>query len=265
MIGFPIVKVTRRVVENVSTRFRSSKVLYMSEEPKGSVDWWCDVTWNKGIMKWKGVEDDAWPFADNLKFCGISESQTTKMKVLIPLCGDTAAVPIFAGMGMDVTAVEGSETGRRDLAIRISDILKNDEDSKKRITILGGDFFKLMTEVPDNTFDLIYDRGSLVAINPDMRKQYVDIMNRVSKTSCHMFIEGMWRNSEYVGDVDLYPDHPNQVNLERGPPHHVTPNMIKELYPNWNYSLNEKSLAKVVSVPPEVPFGEYSSALVRRT
>eukprot|EP01060_Flectonema_neradi_P024184 TRINITY_DN327_c4_g1_i1.p1 TRINITY_DN327_c4_g1~~TRINITY_DN327_c4_g1_i1.p1 ORF type:complete len:242 (+),score=69.00 TRINITY_DN327_c4_g1_i1:60-785(+) len=233
-------------------------------EAKGSVDWWSETMWNKGKMGWKAIEDEEWPFVENLKLCGVTESEAAGLNVLVPLCGDTAAVPVFAGMGMKVTAAEGSDKALAALRTRISDILKDDVEAPKRITILEGDFFKQMSEVPDNTFDLIYDRASMVALTPDMRQQYVDIMNRVAKPTCRMYFEGVMRNPEYTGEHALYPSNPDQVNIERGPPHHTTPEMVQKLYPSWDYTLDEKSLAKGTGVPPEVPFGGYRSTLSRK-
>ena len=233
-------------------------------ETKGSVNWWSDVMWNSGRVGWKAVEDETWPFADNLKFCGVTESEAAGMKVLIPLCGDTAAVPVLAGMGMEVTAVEGSDKALEELKKRIADILKDDVDSQKRITVLGGDFFKLMSDVPDNTFDLIYDRASLVALTPDVRQQYVEIMNRVAKPTCRMYFEGIMRNPKYTGTHALYPEKPDQLNIERGPPHHTTPETVQKLYPSWEYTLDEKSHAKSTGVAVDVPFGGYRSKLSRK-
>ena len=251
----------RRVVEKVSIRwFRSPANSNMSSEPKGSLKWWNETTWNVGSMGWKVLEDNAWPFADNLKFCGVTESEAAGMKVLIPLCGDTAAVPVLAGMGMEVTAVEGSDKALEELKKRIADILKDDVDSQKRITVLEGDFFKLMSEVPDSSFDLIYDRGSLVAITSDVRQQYVEIMNRVAKPTCRMFFEGIIRNSSFNGDRD----DTSQLHIEGGPPHHIEPTTAKKLYPSWEYVLDEKSHAKAVGVPPEVPFASYRSKLIQK-
>ena len=232
----------------------------MSSETKGSLMWWNDTTWKVGFTGWKVPEDEAWPFADNLKFCGVTESEAAGMKVLIPLCGDTAAVPVFAGMGMEVTAVEGSDKALEELKKRIVDILKDDIDAQKRITVLEGDFFKLMTDVADNEFDLIYDRASMVALTSDMRQKYSDIINRVAKPTCQMFFEGVVRNSAFTGDSD----DPSQLHIEGGPPHHVDPATVKKFYSSWEYTLDEKSYAKAVGVPPEVPFAGYRSTLIRK-
>jgi thiopurine S-methyltransferase len=53
-------------------------------------------------------------------------------------------------------------------------------------TLLKGDFFDLDVpsvpeEVEGNTFDLVWDRGSLVAIDPPLRAKYLNTISRVLK------------------------------------------------------------------------------------
>jgi len=47
------------------------------------------------------------------------------------------------------------------------------------ITLLNGDFFTLTSEDTDGRFEAIFDRASLVAIDPPLRKDYVKVMSNV--------------------------------------------------------------------------------------
>lgn len=51
----------------------------------------------------------------------------------------------------------------------------------KSISLLKGDFFDIDDDVTNGKFDGIFDRGSIVAIQPSLREHYVGVMGKLLK------------------------------------------------------------------------------------
>ena len=51
----------------------------------------------------------------------------------------------------------------------------------KGITLLKGDFFDISEEATGGKFDAVWDRGSMVAIHPELREEYVRIIGKLLK------------------------------------------------------------------------------------
>jgi thiopurine S-methyltransferase len=45
--------------------------------------------------------------------------------------------------------------------------------------LLKGDFFDLDHQTTSGTFDAVWDRGSMVAITPDLRDKYADVLGKL--------------------------------------------------------------------------------------
>jgi thiopurine S-methyltransferase len=92
-----------------------------------------------------------------------------------------------------------------------------DEYSGKSITLLKGDFFELPT-VATNKFDAVWDRASIVAIDPSMRTKYVQVMGDVIKPGGRILASTLWRKAG------------TPEGVARGPPFSVSNENIQELY-----------------------------------
>ncbi|CAG2224619.1 TPMT [Mytilus edulis] len=113
-----------------------------------------------------------------------------KAKLFVPLCGKTLDMLHLSKMGHEVVGVEFSELAVRQFfeensvpctASSVSSmggmLYKNDD---YRIRIYCGDFFKFGSHL-EKDFDGVWDRGALEAIEPKMRKTYIDIMKSILK------------------------------------------------------------------------------------
>jgi thiopurine S-methyltransferase len=115
-------------------------------------------------------------------------------RVLVPLCGKTVDMASLAERGREVIGVEGAMKAISEFASEQADSVEfyqglNDtkqnpdfetfvakhKESGQKISLLRGDFFDL--NVPGGV-DGVWDRAAFVAINPNMRKKYVDVFTR---------------------------------------------------------------------------------------
>eukprot|EP01064_Diplonema_japonicum_P011267 TRINITY_DN1853_c0_g1_i12.p1 TRINITY_DN1853_c0_g1~~TRINITY_DN1853_c0_g1_i12.p1 ORF type:complete len:219 (+),score=75.94 TRINITY_DN1853_c0_g1_i12:48-704(+) len=193
---------------------------------KFSVSWW-NQRWQDGDSGWRMAEaGETLPFDKNLAAVAeILKEDPLKENghAFVPLCGDSKVVPYLAMKGMKVTCVEGSELALKGLREVISKI---PEEAQKRITIVEGNLFK--AELPAESVDFIYDTGSLVAIDPSMREEYFNVIQKVSKPGAKCFLEVIYRASD----------------ITEGPPHHITLDMVKELYQGWSVGMEENAVEK---------------------
>jgi thiopurine S-methyltransferase len=105
-------------------------------------------------------------------------------RILVPLCGKTVDMaflaqkrPIAEVVGVDgvAQAIETFIQEQPDLSIQaVGESGGYQKHKGESITLLTGDFFNMTPEVAGGLFDGVWDRGSLVAIDPSLREQYVD-------------------------------------------------------------------------------------------
>lgn len=90
-----------------------------------------------------------------------------RTRILVPLCGASPAVTHFLRHGCQVTAVDIV-----DQAIEIQrEKIKPVHAATERATLICGDFFQEDLGAP---FEIIYDRGALIAVAPDLRATYLN-------------------------------------------------------------------------------------------
>lgn len=101
-----------------------------------------------------------------------------RRRVLVPLCGKATDMLLLASLGMQVVGAEFVETACREFFAdnalphrREGDRFVSDDG---RIILVCADMFAGTRELLGGSFDAVYDRAALVAIEPSMRTQYVD-------------------------------------------------------------------------------------------
>ena len=90
-----------------------------------------------------------WPWSDLVSLVMRHKPQKENFKVLELGCGAGANIPLFASLGANYYAVEGSKTIVKKLHQQYPQFKGN---------IVSGDFTK---DIPDEKFDLIVDRAAL--------------------------------------------------------------------------------------------------------
>jgi hypothetical protein len=124
-----------------------------------------------------------------------------KKRVLVPLCGKTVDMPYLAGRGHEVVGVEGVQKaieefaeeqfivmqqagwidGRKSAKAGFRPYVANPDQSRMDLAILVGDWFDLTGDKIGGRVDVIYDRASLVAIEPSSRSEYADVVKDTLK------------------------------------------------------------------------------------
>ena len=144
-------------------------------------------------------------------------------RVLVSLCGKSVDMKYLATRESvaEVVGVDGVRLSLDTFAKEHPDLeLQWESDTVmkgKKLTLMEADFFELTAEDTDGQFDAIFDRASLVAIDPSLRQDYVNVMGRMLKPGGRILLVVIERHS---GDAE--------ADRTAGPPFSVT--NVEELY-----------------------------------
>jgi thiopurine S-methyltransferase len=92
-----------------------------------------------------------------------------------------------------------------------------DRFSGKKVTLLKGDFFELDETTTGGRFDVIFDRASMVAIEPSLREQYVKTMSKLIAPGGKLLLVVIERRSGTEEDLT-------------GPPFSIPETEVRRLY-----------------------------------
>ena len=125
-----------------------------------------------------------WPWSDLVSIVMRHKPQKENFKVLELGCGAGANIPLFASLGADYYAVEGSETIVKQL---------HQQYPQFRKSIVVGDFTK---DIPNEKFDLIIDRAALTHNN---EKSIIECLNKCYQqlVNSGQFIGVDWFSTKY--------------------------------------------------------------------
>jgi len=153
------------------------------------------------------------------------EGACSTARVLVPLCGKTVDMAYLAKISAEVYGVEGIKTALEEFAEEHADLKienKGTVDGFERmegnkVTLLKGDWFQLSQVQTKGQFEAIYDRASMVAIEPALRKDYVQtVSNLIAKGGILMLVV-----VERVGPEEF---------TKKGPPFTIPESTVQELY-----------------------------------
>uniref|UniRef100_A0A1A8KBL5 thiopurine S-methyltransferase n=1 Tax=Nothobranchius kuhntae TaxID=321403 RepID=A0A1A8KBL5_NOTKU len=144
-------------------------------------------------------------------------SGRTGVRFFFPLCGKAVDMKWLADLGHLVVGVEFSEKGIREFfeennlsyteepvpSIPGARLFKN---SEKNIFLYRCDLFSFSSSVAGQ-FGAIWDRGSLVAINPKDRERYAGLIVSLMAADCRYLLDTLLYDPEkYGGPPFLVPD-----------------------------------------------------------
>jgi thiopurine S-methyltransferase len=187
------------------------------EEDSENLSMW-SKKWKTGSIGWHRpkVHESLLKFENDLL-------PNKNSRVLVPLCGKTVDMAYLAQhenvqqvVGIDGIAKAMQAFSKEHPNLKV-ELTPNEEGSPfdawkgESITLLRGDFFDLQREQGE-PFDAVWDRGSLIAIDPSMREQYVNVLGRTIAPRGRILL------ATFV------------ANKEGGPPYSMDEPLIRELY-----------------------------------
>ncbi|XP_058475311.1 probable thiopurine S-methyltransferase isoform X1 [Solea solea] len=141
----------------------------------------------------------------------------TGVRIFFPLCGKAVDMKWLADMGHSVVGVEISENGIKQF-FEESNLTYSEEpvpaipgakvykSSEKNISLYQCDLYKFSSSI-EGQFGAIWDRGSLVAINPGDREKYSSLIRSLMAKDCRYLLDTLLYNPEfYDGPPFFVPD-----------------------------------------------------------
>lgn len=143
-----------------------------------------------------------------------------------PLCGKTLDMIWVAQKGCQVRGAEFSQLAidqffeENKIANKSENGFIHSTEPSFDIALKQGDFF----EYPDDhKFELIFDRGSMVAVNPKDREKYAQKIKTLLKSDGKVLLQAISRDEEH---------------LKNGPPFHLTIDDVKNSYEKIGMKVN---------------------------
>lgn len=153
------------------------------------------------------------------------EKVCTNRRVFVPLCGKTVDMPFLVPMADEVVGVEGIRQALEEFAEEQADLKVESKGIEggferfkgEKITLLRGDYFALDDSKTGGKFGVIYDRASIVAIDPELREKYVKIIGKLIAPGGRMLLVVLERRGE-------------EEAMKMGPPHSIPEATARELF-----------------------------------
>lgn len=150
------------------------------------------------------------------------------VRVFFPLCGKAVDMAYLATkpavekvVGIDGIRKALDEFAREHPDLEIKETTFQSATHQRldgnKITLLKGDFFDLDETVTDGRFPVIFDRASLVAIEPTLREPYVATIGRLIQPGGRIFLVVIEKTSGTEADL-------------HGPPFSVPETEVRRLY-----------------------------------
>ncbi len=117
----------------------------------------------------------------------------------------------------------------------------------ENVSLWKGDYFDLSKfETSIGTFDAVYDRASIVAIEPEMRQPYVQILDNLLQTGGKILMVALERVAS--------PENPEAA--KKGPPHSIPEATIRNLFSSletesYSYAVEVLQVTDQLEVNPQ--------------
>mmetsp|Transcript_47129 Transcript_47129/g.119286 ORF Transcript_47129/g.119286 Transcript_47129/m.119286 type:complete len:282 (+) Transcript_47129:253-1098(+) len=178
------------------------------------------------------------------------------LRVLVPLCGKTVDL-IWLAQNADVGQVVGNEAvgkaieefSQENPSVRLDPMPETDTELFKhfvgyggRLMLLQGDHFFLSQKEAGGAFDSIWDRASLIAINPGDRKKYVQVLDSLLKPGGKVLLATLDRAA---GDAQA---------LAKGPPFSVPEAEVLTLFHASKFDVRKLQSQELINDPGHARF-----------
>jgi thiopurine S-methyltransferase len=158
------------------------------------------------------------------------ETCPNPIRIFVPLCGKTVDMAFLATHNSisEIVGIDGVRKALDEFAATHGselDIVEVDDQNDgyerltgKSITLLKGDFFELKDAHTGGKFDAVWDRASIVAIDPSMREAYVATMSLLVKPGGSLLVSTLDRRTG------------TEEAMKSGPPFSVPESELRRLY-----------------------------------
>lgn len=194
----------------------------MTDHTDATLEFWKAKFWSQDKSPWHVKDVHHRLLEHRERFLG-----DVPVRVLVPLCGKSVDLKWLYQAGHEVVGVEGSDKAIREffdesgLELSVSPYCQNGgqifQTTDKRLTIICGNFFTVSDPIYLNSFDCVWDRAALVAVEPQHRGKFADSVKRLAKEAFRYLII----TTEY------------DESKVQGPPFSVTKQDIENLYGSW--------------------------------
>lgn len=149
------------------------------------------------------------------------------VRIFVPLCGKTVDLEYLASQkNVQVVGVDGIRKALEEFikehpSLEIEPLESSDNYERfqgKDITLLKGDLFDLDETTAGGRFDAVWDRASIIAIQPEMREQYVETISKVLKPGGTLLLSVLERRTG------------SEEGVNAGPPFSVPEAEVRRLY-----------------------------------
>jgi thiopurine S-methyltransferase len=172
------------------------------------------------------------------------------VRVFFPLCGKSVDMAVLANHPSvsQVVGVDGIRAALDEFSAEHPDLAIHDETPAQqphqqpdenpspvkhdrlvgnKVLLLKGDFFDLDENSTDGRFEAVFDRGSLVAIEPSLRRSYVNVMKGLVQPGGKILLVAIERTSG------------SEEDLTAGPPFTLPEAQVRSLYEghDWVHSV----------------------------
>ena len=160
--------------------------------------------------------------------------QDYAVRIFVPLCGKSVDMAYLAAkQNVEVIGLDGIRLPLEEFAteypsLEIVPLPANSGDKYERfagknISFLKGDYFDLDETAAGGRFDAVWDRASIIAIEPHLREQYVETMSRVIKPGGALLVSMLERRTG------------SEEGRNSGPPFSVSEAEVRRLYEGQNW------------------------------
>mmetsp|Transcript_14093 Transcript_14093/g.18312 ORF Transcript_14093/g.18312 Transcript_14093/m.18312 type:complete len:282 (+) Transcript_14093:92-937(+) len=214
--------------------------------------------WDKGISKGWQLAQPHEMLVKNIDLLFPKENKTETSRVFVPLCGKDVSLGYLASLpqvkqvvGVEASEVAAQEFSQENPEYKVEITKKNDNNNiftsyiskNDKLLINIGDFFDSSIESIGN-FDIVWDRASLVAIDPKFRINYAKIMNDIlNESNGKILLVTFDRRS---GSFEA---------VKAGPPYSVNKQTVYELF-DKNFNIQILSEMDVTDKPEHTKFKE---------
>lgn len=186
------------------------------------------LQWASKMTGWHQAKVDAFLLKHADHILPSDDTCTDRLRIFVPLCGKTADMAHLASLdNIEVTGLDGVRLALEEFAAEHSSLEivplpisgeKYERFSGKNISLLKGDYFDLDETTAGGRFDAVWDRASIVAIDPSLRELYVETMSKVIKPGGRLLVSTLERRTG------------TEEGMNTGPPYSVPESEIRRLY-----------------------------------